>query len=190
MTKAMFLINEAIFEQCNDIRPFKDAWIIMKFKRLPLNELQKLEKEFIQFLSSNTVTADDWVKIRKDSPEKADELIDMFSDIVYQKVMEQIEFVEFRTATDMKQFKCEKERILMMGLQLTEEAGLDLRKGEDLNKLDSVSEHISVYHAEKEYRPNREEEIFNMMNAGAAKTNGSLYGLIENLYQKIKEEKQ
>lgn len=186
----MFRINEVIFDQCNDIRPLKDARIIMKFKRLPLNELQKLEKEFVQFLSSNTVTADDWVKIKKDSPEKADELIDMFSDIVYQKVMEKIEFLEFRTALDMKQFKCDKERITMMGLTVTEGAGLDLRKGEDLNKLEGAANEISVYHAEKEYKPSREEEIFTMMNAGAAKTNGTLFRLVENLYQQVKDHKE
>lgn len=185
----MFLINEGIFEQCNDIRCLKDAWILMKFKRLPINELQKLEKEFVQFLSSNTVTADDWVKIKKENPEKADELIDMFSDVVYQKVMEKIEFLEFRTALDMKQFKCEKDQIVMMGLNITEATGLDLRKGDDLNQLERVASEVSVYKAEKVYKPSREEEIFTMMNAGAAKTEGELYRLIENLYQRVKGDK-
>ena len=59
----------------------------MKFRRLTNEELQELEKEFVQFLVSNTVTADDWEKIKEDNPERAEGLIEIFSDIVFEKVI-------------------------------------------------------------------------------------------------------
>ncbi|MGB0431158.1 MAG: DUF6495 family protein, partial [Bacteroidia bacterium] len=100
----------------------------MKFERLPQPELKKLEKEFVQFLASNTITADDWVKIKSESTEKADELIDMFSDIVYQKVLEKVEYLEFRIPNDIKTFRCQKDKIVLMGMAINGIENIDLRK--------------------------------------------------------------
>ena len=111
----------------------------------------------------------------------------MFSDIVYQKVMEKIEYIEFRTSHEMKQFKCGKEQFEMIGLTVMPEVPVDLRKGEDLAKLNDYAHQISIFHGTKNYDPNREEEIFKMMDAGAMKTDGRLYGLLEKLYSKNKD---
>jgi hypothetical protein len=163
----------------------------MKFERLPENELKKLEKEFVQFLVSNTVTADDWVKLKTNEPKKAEELINMFSDIVYEKVMQKVEFLEFRTPLDLKTFRCNDEEIIMMGIEVDPTLGLDLRKQDDLKKMaqldNKLIDKIKVYSASKAYKPNRSEEIFRMMKGGAQKTNSTMFLLLENLYKKLKE---
>ncbi|MFY0671784.1 MAG: hypothetical protein JXQ87_00185 [Bacteroidia bacterium] len=163
----------------------------MKFERLPENELKKLEKEFVQFLVSNTVTAQDWIKLKTNQPNKAEELIDMFSDIVYEKVMSEVEFLEFRTMYDLKSFRCQNEEIIMMGIEVDASLGLDLRKQDDFKKMAQLSnelvDKIKVYAARKPYKPSRSEEIFRMMKSGAQKTNSTMFLLLENLYKKLKE---
>lgn len=163
----------------------------MKFKRLPDTELKKLEKDFVQFLVSNTITADDWEKLKTSDKTKVEELIDLFSDIVYQKVMEKIEYLEFRSVSDIKSFKCGKEEIELIMIQVNESLGLDLRKPNELKKLEhhpnTIAENVKLLSASKKYNPSREEEVFNIMNNGAVKTDSTMFLLLENLYKKIKE---
>ena len=60
----------------------------MKYKRLASQELEALEKEFINYLATEQITADEWVKMKETTPEKSEELIDVFSDMVYEKAKE------------------------------------------------------------------------------------------------------
>ena len=54
----------------------------MRFRRLTKNELEHLEEDFVRFLASNQITADEWEKFKTEQPQKVHELLDIFSDIV------------------------------------------------------------------------------------------------------------
>ena len=163
----------------------------MKFKRLPPNELQKLEKDFIDFLVSNGITAEDWVKLKNKSLEKANDLIDLFSDIVYQRAMEKVEYLEYRGTHEMKIFHCGSDTIKMIGIEVERGQKLDLKTGDGLRRLGEVistdAGRISIFSASKAYKPNREQEIFRMMNAGAVQTDSQWFRLLNELYKKNKE---
>ena len=75
-----------------------------KYRLLTQEELKPLEEDFVKFLSANTVAADDWDKIKKEDPKKAEGLIEIFSDIVWEKALEKIKCLEARTEKDMKVF--------------------------------------------------------------------------------------
>ena len=51
-----------------------------KYRELTTLELKELEKEFIDYLIVNGITADDWVKIKEEQQEKAEDIITLFSD--------------------------------------------------------------------------------------------------------------
>ena len=68
----------------------------MDFRRLTNNELEELKTEFVRFLVSNTVTGDDWEKIKKENPERAEGLIEIFSDIVFKKIISKVEYLEMK----------------------------------------------------------------------------------------------
>lgn len=163
----------------------------MKFKRLPQQELEKLEKEFVQFLASNTITAEDWQKLKEEDVERASQLIDMFSDIVYKKVLEKVEYLEFRTPNDMKLFKCGKEQINMLGMEVDRTLEIDLRKNENIKTLmdkpEMLEGRIQVYKGDKKYNGEREPEIFEMMEKGALKTDATLFNLLSTLHSSMKK---
>ena len=71
-------------------------YLHMKYKRLSIEELKALEKEFISFLASAQITGQDWEKMKVEEASKAEELIDVFSDLVYEKVMNKIQYLEYR----------------------------------------------------------------------------------------------
>ena len=79
----------------------------MKYRRLTNDELTELEKEFVRFLASNHITALDWEKLKGHDPKRVESLIEVFSDIVFEKILQGIEYLEFKTPTDIKTFHCE-----------------------------------------------------------------------------------
>ena len=51
----------------------------MKYRILSSKELEPLKDDFIRFLSANTVTGEDWAKIKSNKPNEALKLIEIFS---------------------------------------------------------------------------------------------------------------
>ncbi len=132
----------------------------MKFERLSNKELQSLEKEFIEFLVVNTIIAADWEKIKKENPEKAEKLIDLFSDMVWGKSLGKIKFLEHRTPTSIKVFNCKKEVIELIGVDAEHQAFSSKNIVFDPNKKYSLFQH------KKKYHPDRETELYKMLKSG------------------------
>ena len=151
----------------------------MKFRRLDQEELQELEPEFVEFLSSNTITSDDWQKMKTEKPEKAEGLLDIFSDIVFEKTIRKIEYLEVKTKQDIKIFHCLKEKMELVGLTLEGESTIDFTKSqtpeEMIAQLRSTDARLKLYKAEKPYDDSREIELFQMMEKGCLITNDHLF---------------
>jgi hypothetical protein len=65
----------------------------MKFKILSKDDLSHLEEELKHFLIANGVSNEEWISMNETNPDKAIDLVELFSDVVYQKVFEQLKFV-------------------------------------------------------------------------------------------------
>ena len=64
---------------------------------LSQEELELLEEDLKAFLIVNGIHADEWEQMNTAAPEKAIELVELFSDTVLQKVYENLRFIEHRT---------------------------------------------------------------------------------------------
>jgi hypothetical protein len=159
----------------------------MKYRRLAPDELAELEGEFIRFLAANSVTSDEWEKLKTETPEKAEGLIGIFSDIVFEKIVRQAEYLEFKTPRDIKTFHCLPDKIVMNGLQVRGETELDFTRTdlEPANMGSLLREsgaQLQLYTAEKAYQPSREQEIFRMIEHGALiSKDGFLFNTLEGL---------
>ena len=151
----------------------------MKYKRLSSQELQALEKEFIQFLASAQVTAQDWEKMKINETEKANELIDVFSDVVYDNVLRKINFLEYRDAKTLNIFNCEKEKITLVGLRVKEQSPLDLTSPDVFAQWNSINAGaVNVITTEKAYNSERETEVFELLQSGCLITDDKLFNLL------------
>lgn len=158
----------------------------MKYRKLTIEELEDLETEFVRFLAANTVTGDDWVKIKAEDPEKAAGLIEIFSVLVFDKILEGIDYMEVKLPKDYKTFYCGKKRIYLLGLQIEGETDFDFTKNEDPAKMMAHIQRsgakLQLYSAEKAYKPNREEELFRMLEGGARiSKDGEMYKMLSEL---------
>lgn len=158
----------------------------MKYRRLTNEELKELEKEFINFLVANTITADDWLKIKELDPEKAEVLIEMFSDVVLDKVLRKVQFVEHRGERDLIIFNCGKDEIELFGLTVSEELEVDLTNEASVISMLLNSEmldgNVKSFHQTKRYQKERELEVFEMIQSGCLITDDSIYNTLKGLY--------
>lgn len=152
----------------------------MKYRNLTSEELEELKEEFIQFLVSNTVTAADWVKIKETQIEKADKLIEMFSDQVLDKALTNIKFLEKREAKNIMLFHCRKDEIDMISLSIDNNSVYDFTKENDLAEI-AANEKMSTFKSTKKYAKAREEEIFEMLSNGCLTTDEQLYKVLANM---------
>lgn len=157
----------------------------MKYRRLSKDELVELETDFVQFLAANTVTGSDWEKIKQQQPEKAENLIELFSDIVFDKTLEKVEYLEHKTATELRCFHCPIDKISMLGLIAKDTNSFDFRNNEPANemmaKIKSEGGSIQFFSAEKEYKIERKQELFKMMENGCLISKGHLYRTLKSV---------
>ncbi len=151
------------------------------YRNLTSEELHELEKEFIEFLVVNGIHADDWVKMKEESKEEVDRIIELFSDVIFEGIMRKTRFLEFRTRFDIKTFQCLEDKIILMGIKGPDEVDFN-----DPVKLDQYMkkpvEGIEIYTQEKAYGKKRELEIFDMTNQGCYISDGQLFKALSLAY--------
>lgn len=157
----------------------------MKYRRLSKSELEELEAEFIQFLVANTVTGEDWIKIKAEHPERAENLIELFSDIVFDKTLDKIEYLEHKTDKELRCFHCQAEKIIMLGLVAQETKDFDFRENLPANQMISRIKAdggtIQFFSAEKKYKGDRKMELYRMMENGCLISKGNLFQILHSV---------
>lgn len=158
----------------------------MKYRRLRSDELQELEQEFVKFLAANQVTADEWEQIKSEDNDKADRLIDIFSDMIFDRVLEDVEYLEHKAPDDLRAFHFDAEKATMNGLKIEGETDVDLTQQQNpqqmMDRLRSSGAQLKLYTAEKAYTDSRKMEIFQLMENGALiSRSGALYKSLESL---------
>ncbi len=151
----------------------------VKYKRLSTEELNALEKEFINFLSSMQITGADWQKMKIRENIKAEELITVFSDLVYDKVLKKIKFLEYRDAKTLNIFNCLENKISLIGIRVKDQSSLNLTSDDIFSQwTESNLSSINLIKSEKNYTKERELEIFELLQTGCLITDDKLYNLL------------
>ena len=156
----------------------------MKFRRLTNEELEPLEKKFIQFLVANTITGDDWAKMKERRPEQAMGLVDIFSDLMFHESLIKVQYLKQATPNELRIFYFNTDNIELLSLIVNENAAIDFTNDEEwLKKLQITEGGISFYKTEKKYSDSREVEIFKMIENGCRISDSYLYDTLQKLFQ-------
>ena len=83
-----------------------------KYSRLTKEQFEELHQEFINFLATQSITGEEWEKIKKDQPEVAEEELDIFSDLIWEGVLTRASFLENISPKQLFLFKIEENHIL------------------------------------------------------------------------------
>jgi len=135
----------------------------MKYRCLTDEELYELEEEFKHFLISNNVYTEEWESLNKKNDKKVQLLVESFSDIVLEKALRSIKYLEHVTAIDIKSFKCEDDKMILIGLTSANKT-IDFTK----DSLSNFGKNIDIFKTTKPYHKNRELEVFELLQSGCS----------------------
>ena len=155
----------------------------MKYKRLTTEELHQLEKEFVNFLASAQITGSDWEKMKRSEIEKAEELIDVFSDVVYDKIMSKVKYVDYRDKKSLNIYNCSEDKIILIGIRVKEHSSLDLTDKDVFTQwnINNNTGAVNVVKSEKKYVKERGVEVFELLQSGCLITDDSLFNLLNGM---------
>lgn len=154
----------------------------MKYARLTKEQFEELHQEFINFLATQSITADEWEDIKTNNPEAAEQELDVFSDLVWYGVLSKVEYLEHISSNQIHLFKCRENDMHLIAIKLKEDKA-DLTKKEGFQWLrdNLLSDDIEFFNAKKDYSDDKHQDIFKLIQQGANITKGELFQYFEKL---------
>lgn len=149
----------------------------MKYRLLTNEELKGLEEDFKHFLISNHVYNEEWIKLNQTNDKRVGELVELFSDIVLEKALNKIKFLEFVNTSGISAFYCTKDEMVLIGIS-SENQNIDFTK----HTFEDFKHDLTIFKTNKPYRKQREIEIFELLNTGCSIINEERFKKIELAY--------
>lgn len=154
-----------------------------KYRLLTKDELNSLESDFVKYLVLNGITKDMWLTIKKDEKEKAEEIVDLFSDVVFEKILRNINYLDLYAPQSIKSFKCEDETIFLIGMD-TKDRRYDFSTPEGIARAqDHPPQDLEIYTTSKKYHQDRQAELFKMIESGCVISDGRIYNSLQALIE-------
>jgi len=165
-------------------RPTRAVFFNMKYRRLTREQLAELHPEFINFLATQSISADEWTRLKEEKPTVAVEEIDLFSDLVWEGVLSRVEYLENISAQQMHLFHlAEKEMKLFSVKVMNPEADLTTTKGFNWFRKNWQSDFVEYLVASKAYSDDKNRDKFELIEQGAVITKGELYRWFEQMME-------
>lgn len=152
----------------------------MKYARLSKEQFEELHQEFINFLASQSITADEWEDIKINKPQVAEQELDVFSDLVWEGVLNQAQFLEHFSPNQIFLFKITEFSLNLIAIKVDYEAiDVTTRQGYDWLQQNLMDDRVSLYTSSKAVSDDRNKDIFALIQQGSVITKGELYGFFE-----------
>lgn len=146
------------------------------YRLLTLEELTELEKEFVEYLVLNGITAEDWVKIKENDKADTDRLIELFSDVVFEGIMRNVTYLEYRAENFIHAFQCLTDKLVLVAMESEDESAVNFLDSSFIEAATiNPPEKLIVRTTSKAYSKTRERELFDMIQAGCTISDGGLF---------------
>lgn len=156
----------------------------MKYRMLSTEELAVFEEEFKQFLIVNGIHHEEWVHMNEKEPQKAVNVVSVFSDSVLQKVYERLEYLEFRSEKSCMVFRAGKDRMDLISLNADPGSTIDFSTTESIHKaLSERPSEIQFFKTSKKYQHEREGEIHQMIEQGCIPSSSEFWNVLNHVLE-------
>jgi hypothetical protein len=147
----------------------------MEYKRLSTEQFEALHEEFATFLATNSIDKKEWDLLKSNEIEKAEVLLDLFSDMVWNDVLNKNLFIEHLNPQHLFLFECIEDQMNLIFVK-SEDKTIDFSTPEGLEWMEAnlLSESITLFQSQKKYS-NRKHDIFDLIQKGARITEGAYF---------------
>ena len=154
----------------------------MKYTRLTKEQFEEMQQEFINFLASQSITADEWQTIKTNTPDLADQELDVFSDLVWEGVLNNVIYLENISQKHMYLFYFEEKRIHLIGVKIISDSiNLMTQEGFSWLRENLMNDSVEIFESKKDYSKDKQMDKFTLIQQGAAITKGELYKYFDKL---------
>jgi hypothetical protein len=156
----------------------------LKYKRLTKEQFEELHVEFSNFLAAQSIDKNEWDKIKLEKPEVAEQELDVFSDLIWEGVLKNTNYLEHFSKSHIFLFHCQEKHIQSIVLKSLN-PDVDLLTKDGLQWLSDTmfTESVEIHLGKKEYESDRNDSIFNLITQGAILSDGQLYLQINGIIQ-------
>jgi hypothetical protein len=155
----------------------------MKYTRLTKEQLEELHEEFILFLSSQSIDKAEWDTIKQQNPDRAEEQLDVFSDLIWEAVTDKAQYLEHYSKSHIFLFKLEKEHMESIVIHAhTPHADFLTEGGLQWLNENIFSDDVQISRGKKEFSEERNSAIFSLIEQGATLSEGDLYKSFEDMF--------
>ena len=156
----------------------------MKYTRLTKEQFEELHPEFINFLATQSIDKSEWDKIKIEQPEIAEQELDVFSDLIWEGVLNRAEFLEHFSKNHIFLFQCFDTHIKSIVLK-TQNTTIDFLTKEGLQWLSDhmFTDSIEMKIGKKEFTEDRNTSLFALIQQGAFLSGGELFTQINSIIE-------
>jgi cag pathogenicity island protein 24 len=160
----------------------------MKYRRLTKEQLDEMHQEFINFLATQSITAKEWDDLKTNQPEVAEEEIDVFSDLVWEGVLQKAEYLEHISPRTMNLFSLGEKEMELISVMLGDELiDITTKDGYQWLQKNLMDDEVKIFTAKKAYSENPNKDKFKLIETGAVITKGQLFDYFDDLMELGKE---
>lgn len=156
----------------------------MKYKRLTKEQFEALHQEFANFLASQSIDKKEWDDIKTNKPEVAEQELDVFSDLIWEGVLTNAQFLEHFSKNHIFLFHCQEKFIDSMVLKsLVTEVDFMTKEGLQWLTDNIFTDTVEILTGKKAYEKERNDAIFDLITQGTILSDGQLYLQINTILQ-------
>jgi hypothetical protein len=154
----------------------------MKYARLTKEQLEELHPEFITFLATQSIDKIEWDDIKKKRPHLAEQEIDLFSDVIWDKALTNVSYIDHFSKNYIFLFKCIDE-VVFSWVVKTNNPQIDFVSADGIHWLadNLFSNDVEITKGRKDISENRNVALFEIIKQGGIISKGELFNKLDSL---------
>jgi carboxylesterase type B len=153
----------------------------MKYRQLTKEQFESLHEEFALFLASQSIDVKEWNELKKEKPQVAEDEMNVFSDVVWDDVLNKTKYLEHFSKQSVNLFKCDENEIHRIFVKINKDINLLEQKGFEWLLSNPTDATVEYFNGTKKYASERNTEIFDLIEKGSAIAKGELYEYFSQL---------
>ena len=154
----------------------------MKYARLTKEQFEELHPEFINFLATQSITHEEWTNLKVNKPELAETELDVFSDLIWEGVLNKAEYLEHFAPQHMYLFRLADDEMHAIVVNVKNpEVDITTKEGYNWLRENLMDENVEFLQADKAYSEDKNLDKFQMIEQVAVITKGELYRYFDNI---------
>ncbi len=154
----------------------------MKYRQLTKEQLAALYQEFSQFLATQQIDVKEWEIIKKEKPKMAEEELNIFSDVVWEDVLNKTKYLEHISEHHVNLFQCTSKEIIRIYIKCLNTSFSFLNE-KDFKYFfqNPLADDFEYFKASKKYAIQRNTSIFELIEMGSQISEGELFDKVKLL---------